>query len=174
MIDHVHAAALPLAALTAWQSLTETANLRAGQRVLIHAAAGGFGHVAVQVAKAHGAYVLGTAREAKHAFLRGLGADELIDYTRVDFADAVHDIDIVSTPVTCGDRAANQDVRSSPAGTSDAVPNADRRPAAADLKPAQPQGAGRGGPSRVQPMLDLAEGRRTQAVREHGHTLIAH
>jgi NADPH:quinone reductase-like Zn-dependent oxidoreductase len=95
MIDHVHAAALPLVALTAWQCLTETANLQAGQRVLIHAAAGGFGHVAVQVAKAHGAYVLGTAREAKHAFLRHLGADELIDYTRVDFADAARDIDIV-------------------------------------------------------------------------------
>lgn len=94
-IDHVRAAALPLTGLTAWQSLTETAGLRPGQRVLIHAAAGGLGHVAVQIAKAQGAYVIGTAREAKHAFLRGLGADELIDYTQVDFAEAVSDVDVV-------------------------------------------------------------------------------
>jgi NADPH:quinone reductase-like Zn-dependent oxidoreductase len=94
-IDHVHAAGLPLVALTAWQSLTETARLRAGQRVLVHAAAGGFGHVAVQIAKVLGAYVIGTAREAKHAFLKGLGVDEVFDYTRVDFADAVRDVDVV-------------------------------------------------------------------------------
>ncbi|MFE0177103.1 NADP-dependent oxidoreductase [Streptomyces sp. NPDC059002] len=94
-IDHVQAAALPLAALTAWQGLVETAGLRSGQRVLIHAAAGGVGHLAVQIAKAHGAYVIGTAREDKHAFLRGLGADEIIDYTRVDFTEAVRDVDIV-------------------------------------------------------------------------------
>ncbi|MEU8958135.1 NADP-dependent oxidoreductase [Streptomyces sp. NPDC048518] len=94
-IDHVRAAALPLAALTAWQGLVETAGLRAGHRVLIHAAAGGVGHLAVQIAKARGAYVIGTAREEKHAFLRGLGADEVIDYTRVDFTEAVRDVDIV-------------------------------------------------------------------------------
>ncbi|WP_399935725.1 NADP-dependent oxidoreductase [Streptomyces kanamyceticus] len=94
-VDHVQAAALPLAALTAWQGLVETAGLRAGQRVLIHAAAGGVGHLAVQIAKAHGAYVIGTARAEKHDFLRGLGADELVDYTRVDFTEAVRDVDIV-------------------------------------------------------------------------------
>ncbi|MFF1378063.1 NADP-dependent oxidoreductase [Streptomyces sp. NPDC058308] len=94
-IDHVRAAALPLAALTAWQGLIETAGLRAGQRVLIHAAAGGVGHLAVQIAKAHGAYVIGTAREEKHDFLRGLGADEIVDYTRVDFTEAVRDVDVV-------------------------------------------------------------------------------
>ncbi|MGW4644687.1 NADP-dependent oxidoreductase [Sphaerisporangium sp. NPDC004334] len=94
-IDHVQAAALPLAALTAWQSLIDTADLRAGQRVLIHAAAGGVGHLAVQIAKAHGAYVIGTAREAKHPFLRKLGADEVIDYTQVDFVEAVGAVDVV-------------------------------------------------------------------------------
>ncbi|GLW07063.1 NADPH:quinone reductase [Microtetraspora sp. NBRC 13810] len=94
-IDHVHAAALPLAALTAWQSLTETARVRAGQRVLVHAAAGGVGHLAVQVAKALGAHVIGTAGAAKHAFLRDLGADETIDYTRVDFSEVVRDVDVV-------------------------------------------------------------------------------
>lgn len=63
--------------------------------MLIHAAAGGVGHLAVQIAKSRGAYVIGTARRAKHDFLRGLGADELIDYTEQDFATAVRDIDIV-------------------------------------------------------------------------------
>ncbi|GAA4575010.1 NADP-dependent oxidoreductase [Planotetraspora kaengkrachanensis] len=94
-VDHVHAAALPLAALTAWQALTDTAGVTAGQRVLIHAAAGGVGHLAVQIAKARGAYVIGTASAAKHAFLRGLGADELIDYRSVDFAEVVGDVDVV-------------------------------------------------------------------------------
>ncbi|MGK8556939.1 NADP-dependent oxidoreductase [Nocardia gipuzkoensis] len=91
-IDFVHAAALPTAALTAWQAL---AALGAGQRVLVHAAAGGVGHLAVQIAKHRGAFVVGTARAANHAYLRGLGADEVIDYTAVDFATAVRDVDIV-------------------------------------------------------------------------------
>ncbi|WP_433919021.1 NADP-dependent oxidoreductase [Streptomyces canus] len=60
-IDHVQAGALPLAALTAYQALVDTAGVRAGQRVLIHAAAGGVGHLAVQIAKSRGAYVIGTA-----------------------------------------------------------------------------------------------------------------
>ncbi|MFC5721099.1 NADP-dependent oxidoreductase [Streptomyces gamaensis] len=94
-LDHTRAAALPLAALTAWQALVDTAGVREGQRVLIHAAAGGVGHLAVQIAKARGAYVIGTASAAKHDFLRGLGADELIDYRERDFADAVRDVDVV-------------------------------------------------------------------------------
>ncbi|WP_280329009.1 NADP-dependent oxidoreductase [Nocardia wallacei] len=91
-LDHVHAAALPVAALTGWQAL---AGLRAGRRLLIHAAAGGIGHLAVQFAKARGAYVIGTARAVNHDFLRGLGADELIDYTAVDFTEAARDVDVV-------------------------------------------------------------------------------
>ncbi|WP_371480654.1 NADP-dependent oxidoreductase [Kitasatospora sp. NBC_00315] len=94
-LDHVQAAALPLAALTAWQALMDMAALREGQRVLVHAAAGGVGHLAVQVAKAHGAYVIGTAGAGKHAFVRGLGADEVIDHTAVDFASVVSDVDVV-------------------------------------------------------------------------------
>lgn len=94
-IDHVQAGALPLAALTAWQSLIDTAKLAAGQRVLIHAAAGGVGHLAVQIAKAHGAYVIGTASAPKHDVLYELGVDEAIDYRRVDFADAVQNVDVV-------------------------------------------------------------------------------
>ncbi|GLW05756.1 NADPH:quinone reductase [Microtetraspora sp. NBRC 13810] len=94
-IDHVHAAALPLAALTAWQALVDTAETGAGDRVLVHAAAGGVGHLAVQIAKARGAHVIGTASAAKHDFLRGLGADELVDYRSVDFAEVVKDVDVV-------------------------------------------------------------------------------
>ncbi|MFI2078014.1 NADP-dependent oxidoreductase [Streptomyces triculaminicus] len=94
-LGHVGSAALPLAALTAWQALVDTADIRPGRRVLVHAAAGGVGHLAVQIAKARGAYVIGTAREPKHAFLRDLGADELVDYSQQDFAEVVHDVDVV-------------------------------------------------------------------------------
>ena len=80
--------------LTAWQALADTAHLAAGQRVLVHAAAGGVGHVAVQIAKALGAYVIGTASAGNHEFLRGLGADELIDYRAADFAEVVRDVDV--------------------------------------------------------------------------------
>ncbi|GAA5179445.1 NADP-dependent oxidoreductase [Rugosimonospora acidiphila] len=99
-LDLPHAAALPTAGLTAWQPLVRVAGVRAGQRVLIHAAAGGIGHLAVQIAKAHGAYVIGTARKDKHDFLEKLGADECIDYTGVDFASVARDIDIVLDPIS--------------------------------------------------------------------------
>ncbi|MEV7519904.1 NADP-dependent oxidoreductase [Streptomyces sp. NPDC091371] len=94
-LDHVGAAALPLAALTAWQALVDTAGVTAGQRVLVHAAAGGVGHLAVQIAKARGAYVIGTASAGKHELVRELGADEVIDYRTADFEDVVTDVDIV-------------------------------------------------------------------------------
>ncbi|MDG4532161.1 NADP-dependent oxidoreductase [Streptomyces sp. AV19] len=94
-VGHVQAGALPLAALTAWQALVDVAQLAPGQRVLVHAAAGGVGHLAVQIAKARGAYVIGTASAARHAFLRGLGADGTIDYRATDFATAVRDVDVV-------------------------------------------------------------------------------
>jgi NADPH:quinone reductase-like Zn-dependent oxidoreductase len=94
-LDHVQAAGLPLAGLTAWQALVDTADVRPGQRVLVTAAAGGVGHLAVQIAKARGGYVLGTASAGKHDVLRSLGVDEPIDYTRVDVADTVRDVDVV-------------------------------------------------------------------------------
>ena len=94
-LGHVQAAALPLVSLTAWQALVEYADIQPGQRVLIHAAAGGVGHVAVQIAKARGAYVIGTASAGKHGFLRDLGVDEAIDYREVDYAEAVSDVDAV-------------------------------------------------------------------------------
>lgn len=94
-LDHVHAAAVPLAALTAWQSLFDAARLKGGQHVLVHAAAGGVGHFAVQLAKWKGAHVIGTASAKNREFVRSLGADEVIDYTATRFEDAVRDVDVV-------------------------------------------------------------------------------
>lgn len=94
MLDFTQAAALPVGALTAWQAY-DMAGLEAGQKVLIHAAAGGVGSLAVQVAKARGAYVIGTASGRNADFLRSLGVDEVIDYTVTDFATAVSGVDMV-------------------------------------------------------------------------------
>ncbi|MEU0512807.1 NADP-dependent oxidoreductase [Amycolatopsis sp. NPDC006125] len=86
------AAALPLAGLTAWQILTEVAGVSAGQRVLVSGAAGGVGHLAVQIAKARGAYVIGTASPPKHEFVRALGADEVTDHRT---GPPARDVDVV-------------------------------------------------------------------------------
>ena len=94
-IDHVHAAAMPMAGLTAWQSLYDAARLDADQRVLIHGATGGVGHLAVQLAKWTGAYVIGTAAERNHDFLRALGADRIIDYDTERFEDVIEPVDVV-------------------------------------------------------------------------------
>jgi NADPH:quinone reductase-like Zn-dependent oxidoreductase len=96
---HAEAAGLPLAGLTAWQVLSDNAAVQPGQRVLITAAAGGVGHLAVQIAKALGAHVIGTARAAKHDFVRALGADEVVDYTTTDPARVVADLDLVFDPL---------------------------------------------------------------------------
>jgi NADPH:quinone reductase-like Zn-dependent oxidoreductase len=109
-IDHVQAGALPLAALTAYQALVDTADVQPGQRVLIHAAAGGVGHLAVQIAKARGAYVIGTASAGKHELLRELGADELVDYRTTDFTDAVDDVDVVLDALAGDVRTRSLDV----------------------------------------------------------------
>jgi NADPH:quinone reductase-like Zn-dependent oxidoreductase len=93
-LDHIHAAALPHVTLTAWQGLIEFADLSAGQTVLIHAAAGGVGHVAVQLAKWRGAKVIGTA-SLNLPFLEELGVDQAIDYTKTAFEDVVQDADVV-------------------------------------------------------------------------------
>ncbi|MEV8022713.1 NADP-dependent oxidoreductase [Streptomyces sp. NPDC086554] len=104
-VDHVRAAAVPLAALTAWQGLVDAARVKAGDRVLIHRAAGGVGHFAVQIAKARGAHVIALASEPRHAFLRDLGADEVIDYRVTDFTEAVRDLDIVFDSSSEGKRS---------------------------------------------------------------------
>lgn len=94
-LDDEQAGGLPLAGLTAWQALADTAGVGEGDRVLIHAGAGGVGHLAVQIAKARGAHVVGTARAEKHDFLRELGVDEPIDYGAEPFEEAVGDVDVV-------------------------------------------------------------------------------
>ena len=94
-LDYVQAAGVPLVGLTAWQALFDHARLSAGQSVLIHGAAGGVGSMAVQLAHWVGANVIGTASVRNRDFLRGLGADEVIDYTSTRFEDMLHDIDIV-------------------------------------------------------------------------------
>ncbi|MFF4322943.1 NADP-dependent oxidoreductase [Streptomyces sp. NPDC001568] len=104
-LDHVHAAAIPLAALTAWQGLVDAAGLHEGQRVLIHRAAGGVGHFAVQIAKARGAHVIAMASAPRHEFLRGLGADEVIDYRTTDFTQEVKDVDVVFDSSSEGTRS---------------------------------------------------------------------
>ncbi|MCX4781206.1 NADP-dependent oxidoreductase [Streptomyces sp. NBC_01264] len=130
-LDHVQAAALPLAALTAWQALVDTARVTPGQRVLVHAAAGGVGHLAVQIAKARGAYVIGTASEAKHGLLRELGADELIDYRTADFTEAVSDVDVVIDSLG-GDAGARSLKVLKPGGHLVTLPSPDDVPDAGD------------------------------------------
>jgi NADPH:quinone reductase-like Zn-dependent oxidoreductase len=88
-IDHVSAAATPISALTAWQGLFERASLAAGERVLIHGAAGGVGLFAVQLARAKGAHVIATASAHNLEFARELGAHEAIDYRAARFEDVV-------------------------------------------------------------------------------------
>lgn len=94
-VDFAAAAAATLAALTAWQNLYELAEVREGQRVLIHAAGGGVGHFAVQLAKERGAHVIGTASGSKQDFLRELGVDEAIDYEKDTFEDVLSPVDVV-------------------------------------------------------------------------------
>ncbi len=94
-VDHVHAASVPLAALTAWQAMFDKANLQPGQTILIHGAAGGVGHFAVQLAKAKGATVIGTASGANVAWVKSLGADRVIDYKKEKFEEVVKDVDVV-------------------------------------------------------------------------------
>jgi NADPH:quinone reductase-like Zn-dependent oxidoreductase len=94
-IDFVASAAVPLAGVTAWQGLFDHGGLESGQRVLIHAAAGGVGHLAVQLAKARGAYVLATASAGNLEFLASLGADVAIDYRAERFEAIAKDIDVV-------------------------------------------------------------------------------
>jgi NADPH:quinone reductase-like Zn-dependent oxidoreductase len=98
-LNYYEAAALPLVGLTAWQALFGAADLQAGQRILIHAAAGGVGHIAIQLAKWKGAYVIGTASGRNEAFLQNLGIDQFVDYTSVCFEDVVQDVDVVLDPV---------------------------------------------------------------------------
>ncbi len=93
------AAAVPLAATTAWQALMQGCKLKSGDKVLIHNASGGVGSFAVQIAKACGAYVIGTASAAKESYVRALGVDEFIDYRSQRFEDTVEQVDAVLAAV---------------------------------------------------------------------------
>lgn len=97
-VDHRITAGTAMVALTAWQTLFEHAELTAGQRVLVHGAAGGVGHVAVQLAKLAGAEVIATGSAGNHDFLRDLGADQVIDYTERHPADVLDGVDVVVDP----------------------------------------------------------------------------
>ncbi len=94
-MDFIHSASVPVGALTAWQALFDTAGLTSGQTVLIHAAAGGVGSMAVQLAKRKGAHVIGTASESNREYLIALGVDEAIDYRKTHFETAVKHVDVV-------------------------------------------------------------------------------
>lgn len=101
-VDFLEAAALPLVSLTAWQALFEAGELAEGQTVLIHGAAGGVGHVAVQLAKWRGARVIGTARGRDRNYLRGLGIDTHVDFETTRFEDVVRDVDVVLDTLSGG------------------------------------------------------------------------
>lgn len=100
-LSHLEAASLSLVGGTVWEALTVRAVLRVGESILIHGGAGGVGHVAIQVAKAMGARVFTTVREANAEFVRRLGADVVIDYTQEDYVEAImretagHGVDVV-------------------------------------------------------------------------------
>ncbi len=108
-LSFVEAAGVPLAALTAWTGIFDCGKLQAGQRILIHGAAGGVGLFALQLAKWKGASVIGTASAHNHDFLTELGADEVIDYNKQKFENLLHDIDVVfdAAPVVGGDLQIN-------------------------------------------------------------------
>lgn len=97
-VSHEEAAASGLTALTAWESMVTFGKARAGEKVLIHGAAGGVGHIAVQIAKHFGAYVIGTGSPTNRDFIKNL-ADEFIDYTKGDIDKVISDADLVLDPM---------------------------------------------------------------------------
>src|SRR5690349_21171304 len=98
-LNFVEAAAVPMGALTAWQSLVDVAKVQPGQTILIHGGSGGVGSFAIQIAKARGARVVATASTANQDLLKRLGADVAVDYTKPNWEDTVHDVDFALMPV---------------------------------------------------------------------------
>lgn len=123
-ITHEEAAAATLAALTAWQVLVTADKISKGQKVLIHAAAGGVGHYAVPIAKHLGAYVIGTSSAANKDFILSLGADEHIDYTTTAFEEVVKDADFVLDTMA-GDTMNRSIDAVKPGGTIITIPSGD-------------------------------------------------
>jgi len=103
-LEHIQAAAIPISALTAWQALIDRACLSAGQRVLIHGAAGGVGSFAVQIARHQKAHVIVTASAVNVEFVKALGADEVIDYRITPFETVIRDVDVVLDTIGGGTR----------------------------------------------------------------------
>ncbi len=184
-IDHIHAAALPLAGLTAWQSLFDAGGLAAGQRVLIHAAAGGVGSLAVQLAKWKGAWVIGTASERNHDFLRQLGVDQPVDYETVRFEEAVQPVDVVFDTMGGEVQARSWKVLKrggilvsivSPPSAESAVANGVRQalvftqPNAAQLAEIAKLVAAEKLKAIVETVLPLSDATRGQELSERGHT----
>lgn len=183
-IDHIHAAAIPVVALTAWQAVFDKAGLSKDQRILIHGAAGGVGSFAVQLAKWKGAYVIGTASGRNQEFLRELRVDEPIDYEKKHFEDVVHDVDVVLD--TLGGETQNRSWEVLKKGgilmSIVAPPSADeaaKRSVRAAFFSAQPSSAqlaeiaklvdaGKLKPV-VETVLPLSEARRAQELNEAGH-----
>jgi len=184
-IDHIRAAAIPLAAVTAWQALFDAAGLSAGQKVLIHGAAGGVGSFAVQLAKWKGTHVIGTASARNQAFIQELGADESIDYTKTRFDDVVRDVDVVFDTVAGETQTRSWKVLNkggilvsiaSPPSAEDAVKNGVRQaivfmvPNASQLAEiAKLVDSGKLKPV-VETVLPLSEARRAHEVSQTGHT----
>jgi NADPH:quinone reductase-like Zn-dependent oxidoreductase len=98
-LSYTDAASVPVVAMTAWQALFEKCNLSAGQKVLIHAAAGGVGTFAIQLAKWKRAFTIGTTSAANMDFVSSLGADTVVDYKSTPFETVVEDIDVVFDPL---------------------------------------------------------------------------
>lgn len=120
-VSHEEAAGATMAALTAWQALVTQAKLQKGQRALIHAASGGVGHYAVQIAKYLGAYVIATSSAANRDFVLGLGADEHIDYKTQNLEEAVQEVDFTLNPVG-GDTVDTSIAVTKPGGTVIVLP----------------------------------------------------
>ena len=106
-ISHVEAATLPLVSITAWEVLVTAAGLTAGQRVLIHGGSGGVGSIAVQLAKARGAYVIATTSARNIGLVRSIGADEVLDYHNTVLRDVVGDLDVVFDTIGGDTQAAS-------------------------------------------------------------------
>jgi NADPH:quinone reductase-like Zn-dependent oxidoreductase len=183
-LAHEQAAALPVAGLTAWQALFDRGGLRSGQTALVAGAAGGVGHLAVQLAKRAGARVVGTGSARNRDFVLGLGADEYVDYTQQDVAAAVSAVD-VAFDVVGGDTTASLVPTLREGGilvTIAAAPPEDaarERGARAELlvMSPDPEQLGRigrlvaGGEVRVElsEVLPLGEVRRAHELSESGH-----
>jgi NADPH:quinone reductase-like Zn-dependent oxidoreductase len=184
-LDHIRAAAVPLAALTAWQALFEAGELSKGQTVLIHGAAGGVGHFAVQFAKRAGARVLATASARNQEFVSRLGADEVIDYGATRFEDVAGDVDVVLDTVGGETQERSFGVLKEQGRLISIVGEPSQSLAAANnvraqLLVARPDGGllgrickmldiGEVAPT-VEVVLPLAEARRAHELIESGHT----